>query len=81
MTEDFQTLLSRRDLRRAGAPDEKVDEIVITKLQTQMVSVLRQAIDELEAVDCAQKPGLAARVNSELAWLRATIQTFGGQNA
>ena len=81
MNTDLEYLLAIRDQRRAAAPDEHVDAIVIDRLKNQMVSTLRQAIDELEKVDCAQKPGLAARVDSELAWLRAAIESFGGPDA
>jgi hypothetical protein len=81
MSEDFQTLLQRRDERRAAAPDEQVDSIVVDRFKNQMVCTLRRAIDELETVDCAQKPGLAARVDAELAWIRAVITAFAGPSA
>ena len=41
MSADFQTLLQRRDERRAAAPDEQVDSIVVDRLKNQMVSTLR----------------------------------------
>jgi hypothetical protein len=36
---------------------EHVDTIVVDRLKNQMVSTLRQAIDELSRIDCRQRPG------------------------
>jgi hypothetical protein len=60
MTPDLQRLLAIRDQRRAAAPNELVDTIVVDRLKNQMVSTLRQAIDELSRIDCRQRPALAA---------------------
>ena len=75
---DFQRLLAIRDQRRAAAPDERVDAIVIDRLKDKMVSALRHAIDQLGLIDCSKNPALSGRIDAELAWIRVAIETFGG---
>lgn len=67
-----------RDERRAAAPDERVDAIVIDRLKDKMMSALRHAIDELGRIDCSKNPALSGRLDAELAWIGAAIETFGG---
>jgi hypothetical protein len=70
MSVDFQHLLTIRDQRRAACPDPRIDAIVIDRPKNQMVSALRRAIYELSRIECEHQPALAARINSELAWLK-----------
>lgn len=75
---DFERVLAIHDERRAAAQDERVDAIVIDRLKGQRVSALRHAIDELGRIDCSKNPALSGRIDAELAWIRAAIETFGG---
>jgi hypothetical protein len=77
MTEDFQTLLSRRDHLRAMVSNPEVDSIVIDRLKGQMTTVLRQAIDELSE----RQPALSRRIDAETEWIRAVISMFAGPDA
>ena len=76
MSTDFQHLLGIRDLHREICRDDRLDEIVVTRLRDKVLAALREAVDDLQKVDCARKPGLAARVDSELASLRAIVEVF-----
>jgi hypothetical protein len=78
---DFQHLLALRDARCAGCSSPEIDAIVITELKDRMLTALRTAIDQLEKIDCSQKPSLAARVNAELEWIHAVIAAFAGPDA
>ena len=78
---DLQRLLRLRDERRAACPDPRIDAIVIAELKGKMLTALRQAIDELGKIECEHHPALSARVDPELAWIRAAIETFGGPDA
>jgi hypothetical protein len=49
--------------------------------QGQMVSTLRQAIDELSRIECARQPALSRRIDAETEWIRAVIAAFAGPDA
>jgi hypothetical protein len=77
---DFQTLLQLRDERRAAVDDARLDAIM-SELKADFVSAIRTAADALNQIDCAGKPGLAGRIDSELAWLRAVGAVFAEPDA
>jgi hypothetical protein len=76
MSVDFQCLLAIRDQRRAACSSPEIDAIIIAELKGRMLTALRTAIDQLETIDCARKPGVAARVDAELEWIRAIVKVF-----
>jgi hypothetical protein len=73
----YANLLAIRNERRTQAADHEVAAI-IERLRSQLVAAMRSCCDELERLDCEDKPGRALLIAAETAWVRALSDMMGG---